>query len=243
MSSSGFDAWIAQRYEVLWPELFDETLIAATVAVLAGLAGTRPALEFGVGTGRIAVPLSRAGGKVHGIELSPAMVARLRELPGGAEIGVTIGDFAGARVGTQFGLVYLLRNTITNLTTQGAQTDAFRNAAAHLAPGGYFLIENYIPALRLLPPGQITRLFTATSDHVGYEEYDIAAQIAVSHHHWTVDGTLRTFSSSHRYVWPSELDLMARIAGMTRRERWGGWRREAFTEDSTRHVTVWQKAG
>jgi SAM-dependent methyltransferase len=243
MSSSGFDAWIAQRYEVLWPELFDEALIAATVAVLAELAGTRPALEFGVGTGRIAVPLSRAGVEVHGIDLSPAMVARLRELPGGAEVAVTIGDFARARVGTQFGLVYLLRNTITNLTSQGAQIDAFRNAAAHLAPGGYFLVENYIPALRLLPPGQTTRVFTATGTHVGYEEYDIAAQIAVSHHYWTVDGTLRTFSSSHRYVWPAELDLMAQIAGMTRRERWAGWRREAFTEDSTSHVTVWQKAG
>jgi SAM-dependent methyltransferase len=243
MSQSGFDAWIAQRYHVLWPELFDETLIAATVAVLAELAGTRPALEFGVGTGRIAVPLSRSDVQVHGIELSPAMVARLRELPGGAEVGVTIGDFASARVGTQFGLVYLLRNTITNLTTVDAQIGAFRNAAAHLAPGGYFLIENYVPALRLLPPGQTTRMFSATSTHVGYEEYDIAAQIAVSRHYWTIDGTLRTFSSRHRYVWPSELDLMAQIAGMTKRERWGGWQREPFTDHSTSHVTVWQKTG
>ena len=136
MSQSGFDAWIAQRYELLWPELFDETLIAATVAFLAELAGTRPALEFGVGTGRIAVPLSRAGVRVHGIDLSPEMVARMHERPGGSAVGVTIGDFAGARVGTEFGLVYLLRNTITNLTTQDAQVDAFRNAAAHLARVG-----------------------------------------------------------------------------------------------------------
>jgi SAM-dependent methyltransferase len=241
MSSSGFDAWIAQRYQVLWPELFDETLIAATVAILVELAGTRPALEFGVGTGRIAVPLSRAGISVHGIELSPEMAAQLRALPGGSAVGVTIGDCASVKVGSQFGLVYLLRNTITNLTTQDAQIEAFRNAAAHLAPGGYFLIENYVPALRLLPPGQTTRVFTATGTHVGYEEYDIAAQIAVSHHYWTIEGMLRTFSSSHRYVWPSELDLMAQIAGMTRHERWGGWQREPFTEHSTSHVTVWQK--
>ena len=241
MTQPAFDAWIAQRYEVLWPELFDEALIAATVAFLVDLAGTRPALEFGVGTGRIAVPLSRAGVHVHGIDLSPEMVARMHELPGGSAVGVTIGDFAGARVGTEFGLVYLLRNTITNLTTQDAQVDAFRNAAAHLAPGGHFVIENYVPALRLLPPGQTTRVFTATGAHLGYEEYDTATQIAVSHHYWTIDGSLRTFSSSHRYVWPSELDLMARIAGMTRRGRWADWQREPFTEHSASSVSVWQK--
>jgi SAM-dependent methyltransferase len=241
MAQSGFDVWIAQRYEMLWPELFDETLIAATVATLAELAGTSPALEFGVGTGRIALPLSRAGVRVHGIDLSPAMIARLRAQPGGSAVAVTTGDFATVRVGDQFGLVYLLRNTVTNLTTQSAQIDVFRNAAAHVAPGGYFLIENYVPALRLLPPGQTTRVFTATGTHLGYEEYDVAAQIAVSHHYWTIDGALRTFSSTHRYVWPSELDLMAQMAGMTKRERWGGWQREAFTDQSSSHVTVWQK--
>jgi len=241
MAQSGFDVWIAQRYEMLWPELFDETLIAATVATLAELAGTSPALEFGVGTGRIALPLSRAGVRVHGIDLSPAMIARLRAQPGGSAVAVTTGDFATVRVGDQFGLVYLLRNTVTNLTTQSAQIDVFRNAAAHVAPGGYFLIENYVPALRLLPPGQTIRVFTATGTHLGYEEYDVAAQIAVSHHYWTIDGALRTFSSTHRYVWPSELDLMAQMAGMTKRERWGGWQREAFTDQSSSHVTVWQK--
>ncbi len=241
MSRSGFDEWVAQRYERLWPELFDEELIAATVAILRELAGSRPALEFGVGTGRIAVPLSRAGIRVHGIELSPAMAARLRAQPGGSAVVVTVGDFATARVGTDFGLVYLLRNTITNLTTQTAQVDAFRNAAHHLSSGGYFLIENYVPALRLLPPGQTTRVFTATATHLGYEDYDVAAQIAVSHHWWTVDGTTRRFSSNHRYVWPSELDLMAQLAGLTIRARWDGWHREPFTEQSSSHVTVWQK--
>jgi hypothetical protein len=240
MNQSGFDEWIAQRYELLWPELFDDELIAATVAILRELAGTSPALEFGIGTGRIAVPLSRDGIRVHGIELSPAMAARLRAQPAGSAVGVTIGDFATVRVGADFGLVYLLRNTITNLTTQEAQIGAFRNAAAHLGPGGYFLVENYVPALRLLPPGQTTRVFTATDTHLGYEEYDVAAQVAVSHHYWSIDGAVRTFSSTHRYAWPSELDLMARMAGMTRRARWADWHRAPFTEQSGSHVTIWQ---
>lgn len=241
MSQSGFDECIAQRYERLWPELFDEELIAATVAILRELAGSSPALEFGVGTGRIAVPLSRAGLRVHGIELSPAMAARLRAQPGGSAVDVTMGNFATATVGADFGLVYVLRNTITNLTRQEAQVDAFRNAAAHLSPGGYFLIENYVPALRLLPPGQTTRVFTATGSHLGYETYDLAAQIAVSRHYWSIDGTVQRFSSTHRYAWPSELDLMAIMAGMTRRARWAGWHREPFTEHSSSHVTIWQR--
>jgi Methyltransferase domain len=241
MSHSGFDEWIAQRYELLWPELFDDELIAATVAILRGLAGTNGALEFGVGTGRIGVPLNRAGVRVHGIELSPAMVARLRAQPGGSAFDVTIGDFATVTVDAKFGLVYLLRNTITNLRTQEAQIDVFRNAAAHLSPGGYFLVENYVPALRLLPPGQTTRVFTATDTHLGYEEYDIAAQSAVSHHYWSIDGAVRRFSSTHRYAWPSELDLMASMAGMTLRARWAGWHREPFTEQSSTHVTIWQR--
>jgi SAM-dependent methyltransferase len=242
MAESGFDEWIAQRYERLWPELFDMALIAETVSFLAGLADTKPVLEFGVGTGRIALPLARAGVEVHGIELSPAMVARLRAQPGGSAVQVTVGDFATATVGEEFRLVYLLRNTITNLTTQAAQVDTFRNAARHLSPGGFFLIENYVPALRLLPPGQTTRVFTATDTHLGYEDYNVSTQIAVSHHWWTVDGAVRRFSSTHRYAWPSELDLMAQLAGMTLRERWGGWHREPFTDHSSSHITVWQKS-
>jgi SAM-dependent methyltransferase len=241
VAESRFDEWIAERYERLWPELFDEALIAATVSVLADLADTGPALEFGIGTGRIAVPLSRAGVEVHGIDVSPATLTRLRGQPGGSAVRGTLGDFATVTVGEQFRLVYLLRNTITNLTTQAAQVDAFRNAARHLGTGGYFVIENYVPALRLLPPGQTTRVFAVTATHLGYEDYDVATQIAVSHHWWALDGALRTFSSNHRYVWPSELDLMARMAGMTMSARWGGWHREPFTEQSASHVTVWQK--
>jgi hypothetical protein len=178
---------------------------------------------------------------VHGIELSPAMVAALRMKPGAHEIDVTIGDFATAKVDETFHLAYLVRNTITNLTTQDEQVECFRNAAAHLKSGGCFVIENYIPELQRLPPGETNFVFTATPTHVGFEEYDIAAQVAVSHHYWVVDGQLRTFSSPHRYLWPSELDLMALLAGMTLRHRWGGWNREPFTSESRSHVSVWQK--
>jgi SAM-dependent methyltransferase len=162
MPETRFDEWIAQRYETLWPELFDPAVLDPAVAFLVDLAGAGPALEFGVGTGRVAVPLSSRGVRVHGIELSPAMVAQLRATPGGAGVEVTTGDYATTGVAGRFALVYLLRNTITNLTTQDEQVAAFRNAAAHLEPGGHFVIENYVPELRRLPPGDTVRVFTAT---------------------------------------------------------------------------------
>jgi SAM-dependent methyltransferase len=236
-----FDEWIAQRYDTLWPELLDPSLLDSAVDLLADLAGEGSALELGIGTGRLAIPLSGRGVHVHGIELSPAMVAALRMKPGANDIDVTIGDFATAKIGATFHLAYLARNTITNLTTQDEQVQCFRNAAAHLEPGGCFVIENYIPALQRLPPGETKVVFIATPTHVGVEEYDIAAQVAVSHHYWVLDGQLRTFSSRHRYLWPSELDLMARLAGMTLRHRWDGWNREPFTSESRSHISVWQK--
>ena len=241
MAQTSFDEWIAQRYERLWPELFDPAVIDPAVDLLAELAGTGPALEFGIGTGRIAIPLSRRGISVHGIELSPAMAAQLQAQPDADTIEVSIGDFASTTIGETFALVYLLRNTITNLTTQAEQVACFRNAAAHLEPGGVFVIENYVPELRRLPPGNTTIVFTVTPDHVGVEEYDLAAQIAVSRHWWVIDGELETFSSPHRYVWPSELDLMALHSGMTLIERWADWHREPFTGDSPNHISVWQK--
>ena len=241
MPSDVFDEWVAQRYDRLWPELFDPAVVDPAVRFLADLAGTGAALEFGIGTGRIALPLSRRGVRVHGIERSPAMVGQLRQRSAGTDIGVTIGDFARATVDATFGLVHLVRNTITNLTTQDEQVGAFRNAAAHLRAGGCFVIENYSPALQRLPPGETTHVFTATSTHLGFEEYDVAAQTAVSHHYWMIDGQLKAFSSPHRYVWPAELDLMARLAGLTLRERWGGWNREPFTSTSRSHVSVWEK--
>jgi hypothetical protein len=242
MPVDSFDEWIAARYERLWPELFDPAVIDPAVDFLARLAGAGPALEFGVGTGRIAVPLSRRGVRVHGIELSPAMVARLRSRPGGADIAVTLGDFAHDRVDDTFTLVYVPRNTITNLTTQDEQVAAFGNAAAHLAPGGCFVVETYIPQLRRLPPGQTVHVFASTPGHLGFERYDVASQIAVSHHWWIIDGQAKTFTSPHRYAWPAELDPLARIAGMALCDRYGDWTRSAFTGDSRGHVSVWRKA-
>ena len=241
MGKNYFDDRIAGSYQAKWPELFEPAAIDPVVNFLAGLAGTGPALELGIGTGRIALPLSRRGVGVHGIELSPAMVARLHAQPGAEAIAITIGDFATTQAGGTFRLAYLVRNTITNLTSQDDQTECFRTVAAQLEPGGCFVIENYIPQLQRLPPGQTTRVFTATPAHLGFEQYDTAAQIAVSHHYWLTDGQLETFSTPHRYLWPSELDLMAKIAGMTLRERYSGWDREPFTSDSTTHISVWQK--
>jgi SAM-dependent methyltransferase len=241
MPENNFDERIAETYEAKWPELFDPAVVDPAVDFLADLAGSGAALELGIGTGRIALPLSRRGVRVHGIELSAAMVAQLRAKPGAQSIGLTVGDFATTGPGGTFQLAYLVRNTITNLTTQDEQVECFRNVAAHLEPGGYFVIEVYVPELRRLPPGQTIHPFTVTPAHLGFEEYDVASQIAFSHHYWVVDGRLETRSSPHRYVWPSELDLMARLAGMTLRQRWADWKREPFTSDSTSHISVWQK--
>jgi SAM-dependent methyltransferase len=212
------------------------------VSFLADLAGEGAALELGIGTGRVALPLSQRGVRVHGIELSPAMVDELRTKPGADGVGVTIGDFATTKLEGTFTLAYLVRNTIMNLNTQDEQVDCFRNVAAHLEPGGCFVIEVMVPTLRQLPPGETVRAFTLTPTHLGFDEYvDLAAQISVSHHYWVVDGRLETFSAPFRYVWPTELDLMARLAGMTLRERWSDWNREPFTGDSRSHISVWQK--
>ena len=241
MPKNYFDERIAKGYEAKWPESFEPAVVDPAVSFLADLAGSGAALELGIGTGRIALPLNQRGITVHGIELSPAMVAQLRAKPGTEDIAVTIGDFATARVDGSFKLAYLVRNTITNLTTQDAQVQCFRNVAAHLEPGGCFVIEVYVPELQRLPPGETIHAFTVTPTHLGFEEYDVATQIAFSHHYWVVDGRLETFSAPFRYVWPSELDLMARLAGMTLRERWSSWEREPFTSDSRSHISVWEK--
>jgi SAM-dependent methyltransferase len=238
-----FDERIARSYEAKWPELFEPAVVDPAVNFLDHLAGTGAALELGIGTGRIALPLSRRGHLVHGIELSPAMVAEMRTKPGANEIGVTIGDFATTTVDGTFTLAYLVRNTIMNLTTQDEQVACFRNVAAHLKPGGSFVIEVMVPELQRLPPGETIHAFTVTPTHLGFEEYDVATQIAVSHHYWVVDGKLETLSAPFRYVWPSELDLMARLAGLTFRERWSNWNREPFTKESREHISVWQMAG
>lgn len=241
MAETHFDDWMAVRYARLWPELFTPGVLEPVVAVLAELAERGTALEFGVGTGRVAIPLARRGVRVQGIELSKAMAEELRR-QGGSDVEVVIGDFATTTVPSTFKAVYLLCNTITNLTTQEEQVQAFRNAAHHLQPGGVFVVENYIPQIQRLPVGETRIVFEASPDHVGVEEYDLAAQIAVSQHWWLIDGDLKAFRSPHRYVWPSELDLMAKMAGMTLRHRWSDWQRAPFTPESRSHVSVWTKA-
>jgi SAM-dependent methyltransferase len=234
-----FDERVAARYDADAADMFEPAMVDPVVDFLADLAGGGAALELGIGTGRIALPLSRRGVRVHGIDLSSAMVERLGAKPGADAVGVTIGDFATVTVDGRFRLAYLVFNTIMNLTTQDEQVACFRNVAAHLEPGGCFVIEVGVPALQRLPPGETVRAFEVAPTRLGFDEYDVVTQILISHHYRAVDGRLDVSSAPYRYVWPSELDLMARLAGMTLRERWGGWRREPFTSASTQHVSVW----
>ena len=241
MPKNYFDERIAKSYEAKWPELFEPAVVDPVVSFLAELAGTGAALELGIGTGRLAIPLSHRGVRVHGIDLSPDMVAQLQAKPGTDAIGVTIGDVATTRVGGSFKLAYLVRNTIMNLTTQDAQLACFQNVATQLEPGGCFVIEVVVPELQRLPPGETVRAFTVTPSHLGFDEYDVTSQNLISHHYWMADGQLETFSAPFRYVWPSELDLIARLAGMTLRERWSDWTRKPFMSASRQHVSVWEK--
>ena len=236
-----FGERIAARYDESAADMFEPSVVDPAVDFLTELAGDGAALELGIGTGRIGRPLAQRGVPVHGIDLSEAMVARLRAKPGAEDIGVTIGDFATATVDGTFSLAYLVFNTIMNLTTQDEQVDCFRNVAAHLEPGGCFVIEVLVPGLRRLPPGETFQPFDVSPTHLGFDEYDVARQGLVSHHYWIDDGNVEVFSPPFRYVWPAELDLMARLAGMTLRERWSGWKREPFTSESTKHVSVWSK--
>jgi len=238
-----FGERVAERYDESLGEMGDPAVVEPTVDFLAGLAAGGGALELGIGTGRIALPLSKRGIRVHGIDLSEAMVARLRAKPGADAVGVTIGDFATTRVEGTFSLAYLVFNTIMNLTTQDAQVACFENAAAHLEPGGCFAIEVMVPALRLLPPGETIHVFSYMGPRqFGFDEYDVANQGLISHHYGERrDGSFGRSSLPFRYIWPAELDLMARIAGMTLRERWSDWNRAPFTSDSTTHVSVWEK--
>ena len=236
-----FDERVAARYDESSAEMFDPAVVDPVVDLLVELAAGGRALELGVGTGRIALPLSRRGVQVHGIELSRAMVARLRAKPGGDAIEVAIGDFATTTVEGTFSLAYIVFNTIMNLTTQAGQVACFRNVAAHLEPGGCFVVEVGVPELRRLPPGEKILAFDVRENRWGFDEYDVAAQRLTSHHFEVVAETLERVSVPFRYAWPSELDLMAELAGMRLRERWSGWKREPFTSTSRTHVSVWEK--
>jgi SAM-dependent methyltransferase len=237
-----FGERVAARYDESTAELFDPAAVGPVVDFLAGLAGQGAALELGIGTGRIALPLAERGVRVHGIDLSEAMVARLRTKPGADRISVTIGDFSTTAVDGTYSLAYVVFNTLGNLTAQAAQSACFRNVAAHLEPGGCFVVEIGVPELQRLPPGDTMRVFHASETHWGIDEYDVAIQGLVSHHFTRVDdGRFELVSVPFRYVWPAELDLMAELAGMKLRERWSGWLREPFTSASGKHVSVWEK--
>jgi SAM-dependent methyltransferase len=245
MEQDWFAGEVAASYDADVAELATPAVLAPVLDLLVELAAGRPALELAIGTGRVAIPLAARGVAVAGIELSPDMLAQLRAKPGGAAaaVPVVLGDMAttvAPGVGT-FGLVYLVFNTLMNLTTQDAQVACFRNAARHLAPGGSFLVEVTVPALRLLAPGQRFVVFDHSARHTGIDEYDTATQRMWSHH-TTVDpdGRVRRESVPFRYVWPAELDLMARMAGMRLADRWASWDRSPFTSESVSHVSVWQ---
>lgn len=246
------DGWfgehVAAGYDAAAGREFAPDEIARTVDLLAGLAGDGPALELAIGTGRIAAPLAARGIAVHGIELSRAMAARIAGKPGADRIIVTIGDMTTTRVPGEFTLAYLVFNTINNVTTQDGQVQCFLNAATHLAPGGHFVVEVGVPALRRLPLGHDTVPFRVEPDgrgggYAGFDRYDTATQQFTSNHvaidPTTGIGEFRTIP--FRYVWPAELDLMARIAGLSLTQRWGDWSRAPFTSDSTKHVSVWTK--
>lgn len=239
MPENHFGAEVAAHYDRTTAERFDPRVLDPTVDLLAELAGRGRVLELGVGTGRIALPLAARGIDVAGIDLSPEMVGQLRAKPGGDAIDVTIGDFATTRVAGEFSLVVLVFNTINNLTTQDAQVACFANAAAHLAPGGRFVVEVGVPRLRRLPEGERFVAFAATEHHLGIDELDVVTQRLVSHHAWRVDGEWSHASIPFRYVWPSELDLMARLAEMDVEHRWADWDRSPFTAASREHVSVW----
>ena len=238
-----FGGPVAARYDQSTARMSGPDVVGPAVGLLAELAGDGRALELGIGTGRIALPLARRGVPVHGIDLSRAMVARMRDKPGGDAIAVTIGDFATTVVEGRFSLAYLVFNTIMNLTTQDAQVDCFRNAAAHLQPGGCFVIEVMVPELRRLPAGQDAVPFQVSPGQWAFDRYDTATQ-AMSSNYVEVSGGRGEYRSiPFRYVWPAELDLMARIAGMRLRQRWASWTREPFTSESPQHISVWEKPG
>ncbi|NNE89799.1 MAG: class I SAM-dependent methyltransferase [Silicimonas sp.] len=235
-----FDARVAESYD-RDHENTKPSQIAVTVDCLTELACGGSALEFAVGTGRIALPLAARGVPVSGIELSRAMKSKLREKPGGETLDVMIGDMASVRLEGDFSLVFLVFNTICNLTTQDQQVACFRNAAAHLSPNGRFVIEVDLPPLQHLPFGETRRAFACAPDHFGIDEFDITTQRFASHHVWRKETGSKYLTVPFRYVWPAELDLMAKLAGLELENRWESWEKAPFTNKSTAHVSVWRK--
>lgn len=239
----GDDGYFDERVAAIYDDdakMFAPVVVDPVVDFLAAFAGDGNVLEFGIGTGRIALPLARRGISVHGIELSKAMAGRLHSKQNDEDIDVTIGDFSSTVVGGSFSLVYLVFNTVMNLTTQAAQVACFRNAAAHLSPGGHFVIEVLVPQLHKLSKGETLVAFDRSEKHWGVDEYDVVSQGLISHHARITDSSAELSSTPFRYVWPAELDLMAQLAGMELVERWEDWDRQPFAATSDSHVSVWR---
>lgn len=237
-----WDRDLAEVYDDTYAAMFEPAVLEPVVDLLVGLATDGPVLEFAVGTGRVALPLAARGVSVQGIELSPHMAEVLRRKPGADSVRVTVADMCSTRVSGEFALVYLVANSLMNVTTQDEQLAVFGNASAHLRPGGFFVLELIVPQLQHVPPGDTARVFTLDQDHVGIETFDdLVDQIAWSHHWIYVQGHLVRHSAPYRYVWPAELILMARLAGLRLRHRWENWHREPFTSASARQVAVFEK--
>lgn len=241
-SSDLWDSATAARYDESSAFMFAPEVLDPAVDFLAGLAGDLPALELAIGTGRVAIPLAARGIRVSGIELSAPMVAELHRKVSPDELPVVVGDMATTVLPGEFGLVYVVWNSIGNLRTQDEQVQCFANAARHLASGGRFVVELWVPGIRRFPPGQAAVPFHVGERHVGFDTYDMATQQGTSHHYTrSEDGTVSYGASNFRYIWPAECDLMARLAGLELEERVADWHRNPFTNDSESHVSVWRK--
>lgn len=241
-SSDLWDAETAERYDKSSAFMFAPDVLEPAVRFLAGLAGNGPALELAIGTGRVAIPLVERGVPVSGIELSQPMADQLHTKR--SDIPVAVGDMATTTVPGPFSLVYLVWNSIGNLRTQAEQVACFRNAARHLAPGGRFVIELWVPGIRRYPPGQAAVPFHVGERHVGFDTYDMTTQQGTSHHYRRhPDGTVIYGASNFRYIWPAECDLMAQLAGMELERRVADWNGDPFTNDSESHVSVWRRPG
>lgn len=242
-SSDLWDAETAARYDESAAYMFAPDVLDPAVEFLARLAGDGRALELAIGTGRVAVPLTARGVPVSGIELSQPMVDQLRRKVPADELPVVVGDMATASVPGEFSLVYVVWNSISNVRTQDEQVQVFVNAARHLAPGGRFVVELWVPGIRRFPPGQAAVPFHVGAHHAGFDTYDMTTQQGTSHHYThSADGTVRYDAMNFRYIWPAECDLMARLAGLELEQRVADWDGRPFTSESESHVSVWRKA-
>jgi SAM-dependent methyltransferase len=241
MHNDIWDVETAKSYDTPGTGMFSPDVLGPTVERLAELAKGGQALEFAIGTGRVAVPLREMGIPVTGIEASPAMIAQLRTKCDEATIPVVLGDMASTVAPGSYALVYLVYNTISNLLTQAEQVSCFRNAARHLMSGGRFVVELGVPELRKLTPGQQAVVSRSEPDYIGLDTYDVLRQQIVSHHFRFGEGRqARVFRSPHRYIWPAELDLMAELAGFEFESRRADWVGSPFTAESPSHVSVYR---